>query len=268
MNEKRIKEIQNALHISRLDNNSKINKNVLELYEEYVKENISLDECGKQIVQIFNKNKGAIEKHDMTYDGIHCIDDQGYLMFKNKLGITNYEELERATRNISLYGIIKSKELQGNYNLQHYKNVHKLLFGDLFLWAGKTRKWNIRKSEKVLDGATVSYPDYAFMEQIFEYVIKEFKEKDLKKMTIEEMANEIADTWNYIWQIHFFPDGNTRTTATFMINYLETKGIIIDPSVLDRKFKEFRDALVLYSTFDVNNQEKLISMIKEAIMLK
>ena len=71
---------------------------------------------------------------------------------KNKLGITDYEELRQAESDISF---IKLFTLEQDLSIQEFdvndiKRIIKYILGDIFDWAGEFRTVPIAKSEKIL----------------------------------------------------------------------------------------------------------------------
>lgn len=79
-------------------------------------------------------------------------DDDPYLdeasgVLKNKLGITEQDELEQAeaalvaTRSYQ----IQQTPLKGDFDLKHRQAIHKHLFGDVYEWAGELRTIDISK---------------------------------------------------------------------------------------------------------------------------
>ncbi len=59
-----------------------------------------------------------------------------------------------------------------------------------------------------------------------------------------DALKHIARFTSGIWQIHPFCEGNTRTTAVFVIKYLRTFGFNISNSVFADNSWYFRNALV------------------------
>jgi fido (protein-threonine AMPylation protein) len=69
-----------------------------------------------------------------------------------------------------------------------------------------------------------------------------------------------------IWQIHPFREGNTRTTAVFMIKYLRSKGFAINNTPFKKNAKFFRDALVLDNAKDTIKADKPLSQFVENLL--
>jgi len=54
----------------------------------------------------------------------------------------------------------------------------------------------------------------------------------------------VVKRFRYLWQIHTFGEGNTRTTAVFLIEYLRTLGYDIENDMFANNAWYFRNALV------------------------
>ncbi len=87
--------------------------------------------------------------------------------------------------------------------------IHKHLFQDIYVWAGKKRTIEISKDGKQF--FPTSHFDNAF--RYIDQLISEFKKipKDNKKILAEKLA-EILDNVNYL---HPFREGNGRTQREF-----------------------------------------------------
>ena len=105
-----------------------------------------------------------------------------------------------------------------------YLNIHRRLFNGICKFAGKIRDYNITKSEWVLDGETVFYADADTLKATLEYDFEQEKKFDYKGLNTQQIIEHIAHFISYLWQIHIFGEGNTRTTAVFLIQYLRKLG--------------------------------------------
>ena len=63
-------------------------------------------------------------------------------------------------------------------------------------------------------------------------------------LTADEAVEHLAEFISGIWQIHPFPEGNTRTTAVFAVRYLRHLGFTVHSEAFAESSKYFRDALV------------------------
>ena len=74
--------------------------------------------------------------------------------------------------------------------------------------------------------------------------------KDYSNLSMTEKLLAVEHFISGVWQIHPFPEGNTRTIAVFTVLYLRTKGFKVDNTPFVKNAEYFRDALVLANTSD------------------
>ncbi len=87
--------------------------------------------------------------------------------------------------------------------------------------------------------------DYDFnQERIFSY----------KDLSFDDSIKHLCRFISNIWQIHPFCEGNTRTTAVFLIKYLKTFGFNVNDDVFADNSLYFRNALVRanYKNYEKN----------------
>lgn len=122
--------------------------------------------------------------------------------------------------------------------------IHKYLFQDIFSFAGEIRGMNITKDEDILDGATITYSNYYDILPRLEYDISTQKKVKFSKLTSDELVVNIAMFASNIWQNHPFREGNTRTTAIFMEQYLRSYGLPVNNDIFKEHSLYFRNCLV------------------------
>lgn len=162
----------------------------------------------------------------------------------------DYERTEEADKvSIRIAELISSNSFV--FSLIEYINIHKQLFEDIFDHAGQIRNYNISKKEWVLNGNSVTYGNAYNLISLLEYDFKQEKEFKYSNLTKEEFIKHVAKFISNLWQIHAFGEGNTRTTAVFLIKYLNTKGFDINNDLFAKHSWYFRNALVRanYSNF-------------------
>ncbi|MCH5249512.1 MAG: Fic family protein [Lachnospiraceae bacterium] len=125
-----------------------------------------------------------------------------------------------------------------------YISIHKNLFDGIYGHAGKLRDYNITKKEWVLDGATVIYASSTDLKETLEYDFSQEKNFSYKGLSMDEIIHHLALFISGLWQIHIFAEGNTRTTAVFLIKYLKTMGFDITNDIFAENAWYFRNALV------------------------
>ena len=122
--------------------------------------------------------------------------------------------------------------------------IHRHLFQGIYKFAGKIRDYNITKKEWVLRGETVYYTR---SEEILDSLKHDFdneKAFDYSALSLSEAVSHLTLFCRDIWQIHPFGEGNTRTTAVFMIKYLRMLGFKADNDLFAENSWYFRNALV------------------------
>ena len=122
--------------------------------------------------------------------------------------------------------------------------IHRHLFQGIYKFAGKIRDYNITKKEWVLRGETVYYASADTIRETLDYDFGREKEFDYSSVSISDAITHLTSFCRDIWQIHPFGEGNTRTTAVFMIKYLHTLGFRVNNDLFAENSWYFRNALV------------------------
>ena len=122
--------------------------------------------------------------------------------------------------------------------------IHRHLFQGIYKFAGKIRDYNITKKEWVLRGETVYYASADTIRETLDYDFGREKEFDYSSVSISDAITHLTSFCRDIWQIHPFGEGNTRTTAVFMIKYLHTLGFNVNNNLFAENSWYFRNALV------------------------
>jgi len=125
-----------------------------------------------------------------------------------------------------------------------YLSIHRRLFQGIYKFAGKIRDYNITKQEWILNGETVLYGSAESLKETLEYDFEKEKKFSYKGLSQQETIEHIAEFISYLWQIHIFGEGNTRTTAVFLIKYLRTFGFIVNNDLFAEHSWYLRNALV------------------------
>lgn len=131
-----------------------------------------------------------------------------------------------------------------NFSITELLNIHKRLFTGIIDKAGEFRNYNFTKKEWILDGDTVLYSSFETIKANLEYDFEQEQNFSYKDLSLEESIKHLCRFTSNIWQIHPFCEGNTRTTAVFLIKYLRTFGFNINDEVFSEKSWYFRNSLV------------------------
>ncbi len=97
------------------------------------------------------------------------------------------------------------------------------------------------------------YASFDSIRATLDYDFSQEKEFSYEGLSIEESVRHIAKFTSGIWQIHPFGEGNTRSTAVFIIKYLKTFGFTVSNETFAENSWYFRNALVRANYNDLQN---------------
>ena len=177
--------------------------------------------------------------------------DNGVL--KNKLGIYDYDELNRAEADIGFIKLLDIDSLKiTNFNEESLKMIHEHIFEDIFDWAGKYRVMPLFKEELVLPGCSINYSEHRAISSDLKKRLNEINSIVWQNLDISEIANMFARELALIWRVHPFRDGNTRTILSFAYLYAKEHGFPFDMETFTEELsrKETEDGKTIYSVRD------------------
>ena len=115
-----------------------------------------------------------MNNHDPYYDENHHA-------LKNKLNIIDRSKLDKVEAALAMVAIIEIRknpfEITSVFDIL---KIHKMLFGELYEWAGTIRTITMYKREPILGGASVDYTPSQYIEPELEELDKEFRNIDWK----------------------------------------------------------------------------------------
>ena len=191
-------------------------------------------EPSEYLIQTANQNiNGAI-----SFDEAHELIVSYYK--ENAQRTERTEEADRVA--VRIAQIISEKSF--TFSPVELTTIHKRLFDGIYTHAGKIRDYNITKNEWVLNGDTVAYGNAINLRETLEYDFSVEKKFNYKGLSTEEIIPHLARFISNLWQIHIFGEGNTRTTAVFLIKYLGKLGFNVTNDIFAENSWYFRNALV------------------------
>lgn len=176
-----------------------------------------------------------------------------YYIEKEKINDINHNELECDLVSTRIVQLLEDEKFKLSVDFLRY--IHGYLFKDIYDFAGQFRKIGFSKHELILNNDSALYGDCKTLKESLEYDISLERVKNYKEMNIVEVINNITDFSSRIWQTHPFREGNTRTTAIFIIKYLISLGYQVDNTLFKDKSVYFRNALVRSNYF--NNEKNV-----------
>ena len=166
------------------------------------------------------------------------------------------DEIEDDTKEADMVSV-RIVKLLGEKTFQfspvEWQNIHRKLFEGVFSHAGEIRDYNITRKEWILKGNTVMYASYDSIRDTLDYDFSQEKNFSYEGLSIEESVRHIAKFTSGIWQIHPFGEGNTRSTAVFIIKYVKAFGFAVSNEAFAENSWYFRNALVRANYNDLQN---------------
>lgn len=146
-----------------------------------------------------------------------------------------------------------------NFTPTELLNIHKRLFTGIYDLAGKYRNYNFTKDEWVLNNDTVTYSSFENIKETLDYDFEQERNFSYKNISFNDSIKHLCRFISNIWQVHPFCEGNTRTTAVFLIKYLRTFGFSVNEDTFANNSWYFRNALVRanYKNYEKNIFEDL-----------
>ena len=191
-------------------------------------------EPSEYLIKTANQNING----DISFDEAHELIVSYYK--ENTKRTERSEEADRVA--VRIAQIISEKSF--TFSPVELTTIHKRLFEGIYTHAGKIRDYNITKNEWVLSGDTIAYGNAINLRETLEYDFSVEKKFNYKGLSTEEIIPHLARFISNLWQIHIFGEGNTRTTAVFLIKYLGKLGFNVTNDIFAENSWYFRNSLV------------------------
>lgn len=150
----------------------------------------------------------------------------------NKFGITDETKLSEIEADITFAKASKLEEnpIDGKFDIEHYKAIHRYLFEDLYDWAGQLRTINISKK-----GTKFVKTDE--LENLCVKCFDRIKSNNyFKNIPFESFVENIVDLFFTLNMLHPFREGNGRTERIFIAQLIRFNGYDIDFSEIDSDY--------------------------------
>lgn len=189
--------------------------------------------------------------HDKKY----CYPDSNILI--NKKNITEAKMLYEAE--IQYTGLrlmeLQEKPISGKFDLKHLCKIHKHIFKDLYVWAGKIRTIDIGKGNIFCLVQNInSYADTIFSK----YFSSCYDVRTDRELFIKVLVDNYAD----LNALHPFREGNGRSQREFARELCLKCGYVFDLSCTTHK--EMLEASII--AFNKGDNSKLLEIFKKAVI--
>ena len=155
------------------------------------------------------------------YEGTTCL--------INKLDIRDENQLDVVESQITVAKIsmLQQNRIDGNFDFEHYKAIHKFIFEDLYDWAGIPRVVDISKKG-------TSFVKAENIDEIATACFERLKNQNyFKNLNIDEFIEKVTDFYCVTNNLHPFREGNGRTQRVFLSQLALNAGYEIDFANID-----------------------------------
>ena len=194
---------------------------------------------------------------------------EGTNVLKNKLDIKDEATLGKAESDF--VGLAANRLRHSDFvieNIQDGLKIHKLLFSNLYDWAGLPRTIDIFKGESLLGGRSIDYVYAFYIDKALIDLNKEFQEVDWDVLNSKEKIEKICYFVTEFWHIHPFREGNTRTSAMLLYFLIKKANLHVNIDFLSKNGKYFRNALALNSLYRNSKPEYILGIVTDSVTLK
>lgn len=157
------------------------------------------------------------------YEGTTCL--------INKLNIRDEQVLSEIEAQITFTkaSMLEIELIDGSFDFEHYKSIHKFLFDELYDWAGTIRITDIVKKR-------TSFTKHQDIERIGTACLRKIQNGYLDDLSFDKFVYKIADLYHDINMLHPFREGNGRTQRMFFAQLIMHYDYSISFSATDTDF--------------------------------
>jgi cell filamentation protein len=152
----------------------------------------------------------------------------GTVVLQNKLGISDFDELEQAVADIgdAMAYRLFDKNTPVPATLAGWRAVHKAMFGSVFEWAGDFRNVNIRKSGDD-DSSDGFFAPYGRLVADGQRAVRNLENtvRRIQTAKISLIADNLADVYDQLKYLHPFREGNGRSQKVFFSLVCRPRGL-------------------------------------------
>ena len=199
-----------------------------------------------------------MEKINESNQSIYCYEGTSVLI--NNRNIMDKKMLEKIEIMITTYKLIKiindETDFKRDLSVDHYLNIHKYLFEDIYPFAGRIRKefTNKKNSSEISNETGVRIfckPDFIY--DCLKEKIQNMKNEAINIKNKDDILDFLTKYYLDLYYIHPFREGNSRTLREFMREYVE---------MMNKFLFDFGDYEIKYSCLnDDDNRKFILSVI-------
>ncbi|MEG2273557.1 MAG: Fic family protein [Acinetobacter sp.] len=195
----------------------------------------------------------------------YCFDDADIL--KNCANIRTKNALQQAEADLTKHTLaIAYVQKFDQFDADALKELNRIIFADLYPWAGEYRTIQMSKPEVILAYDTVHYSLPGKIKKEVNDLAKQIHK--LKLTTPEDFVFRLTRLTAALWQVHPFREGNTRTIVVFSVLLAQSFGIEVNYELFEKHASYTRNALVWGSQGIYSKFEYLENIYRDALGYK
>ena len=203
---------------------------------------------------------------------------EGSDILKNNLNITDSKLLEKEEKKITLRKLteLQLNPIEGNFDINHLKDIHKYLFDEIYPFAGEFRTCTLGKTtrnfydpEMIIDELNKELKE---LNELFEKLSINYKNSTyMDESLLYEYATILSNAYYQLMTIHPFREGNGRSVREFLREFVESKNkylpfnIELDYSLMDKEsaLKGVEYKFIYPSMLMLEFKKALVARVKE-----
>jgi cell filamentation protein len=177
-------------------------------------------------------------------------------VLRNKLGLAAAAELAAAEREITHAALILLREspVRPSYDLPHLREIHRRIFGDIYVWAGQVRMVAIAK------GSLFCLPQY--IEPAAAEIFGQLGKEDfLRRLARKEFLDRLTYYLGEVNAVHPFREGNGRAQRAFFEQLASEAGYALDWQHLDANRNIAASVAIMHG--DADPMRKMLDELTE-----
>lgn len=156
---------------------------------------------------------------------------------KNKLGIRDPAQLRQVEYALTDLRVaqLHLAPIPGQFDLDHLRKTHAHIFGDIYEWAGKVRTVPLAKRDPQHSAWKSRFAPPELIDGIAHGVSEDLKsQRYLKGLSQNEFTEAITAVYAKVNYLHPFPEGNGRSTQTFLSQLAREAGYQLNFANIER----------------------------------
>ncbi|MOA16957.1 Adenosine monophosphate-protein transferase VbhT [compost metagenome] len=149
---------------------------------------------------------------------------------------------------------LREQPVAGKFDLEHLRQIHRRLFGDVYDWAGEIRQGEIQKGDTI-------FARHLMIDSAGRRLFQQLaQERHLQDLDAEKFSQRAAYYLGEINVLHPFREGNGRTQREFIGQLARNAGYDIDWTGISQA-EMIRASIDAYN----GNADSLARLIRQGI---